>query len=331
MKKCLLRAVMILTTVILLPLFAAGAEGTFQPPSPEPPAANGTGRPTPAPTAVPTAVIIDHVNLPDEYPDFEFRKDRKILDIWFPNIKDADMAVLQYDGETWMIDCGDVKSARRGVKMLRQLGIDRIDTLLNSHMHHDHIDGLELVNEVAKVGEIRICFLPALTQSGLLMIQAAEELGIPVKEYGDGDRFTMGDGAVEMQILKNNEEDLDINNQSAVTKITYGQRSILFTADVEWLGQEAMMKRLGDDAGVLKSDILKYPHHGKSHIYGPFYEAVNPMMAVVTSLEGRKDSGQYFMANKALPGIFTASLKEFIHLATDGEYWLAEKIKITVK
>lgn len=331
MKKRLLRAAMILTAVILLPLSAAFTEGAVLPPSPEPPAANGAGRPTPAPTAVPAAILIDHVNLPDEYPDFEFRKDRKLLDIWIPNIKDADMAVLAYDGQIWMLDCGDVKSARRGVKMLQQLGIDRIDTLLNSHLHHDHIDGLTLVNEMARVGEIRICFPPDLTQSGLLMIQAAEEHGIPVKEYKDGDRFIMGDGAVEMQILKNNEEELDINNQSAVTKITYGKRSILFTADLEWLGQEAMIKRLGDDAGVLKSDILKYPHHGKSQMYGPFYEAVDPMIAVVTSVEGRKDSGQYFLANKHLPGIYTASLKDFIHLATDGEYWLAEKVPITVK
>ena len=42
--------------------------------------------------------------------------------------------------------------------------------------------------------------------------------------------FTMGDGAVELLFLKNNEEYLDMNNQSAVTRITYGERTILFTA-----------------------------------------------------------------------------------------------------
>ena len=326
MKKRLLRAAMILMTVILLPFSAAVTEGTILPPSPEPPAANGAGRPTPAPTALPEVILIDHVNLPDEYPDFEFRKDRKLLDIWIPNIKDADMAVLAYDGQIWMLDCGDVKSARRGVKMLQQLGITKIDTLLNSHMHHDHIDGLTLVNEAAKVGEIRICFPPDLTQSGLLMIQAAEEHGIPVKEYKDGDRFALGDGAVEMQILKNNEEELDINNQSAVTKITYGKRSILFTADLEWLGQEAMIKRLGDDAGVLKSDILKYPHHGKTALEEEFLRAVNPEAAIITNKTVADWGGVRYLAAKGIPYIYTNQTGVYLHLVTDGEHWIAEQV-----
>ena len=51
---------------------------------------------------------------------------------------------------------------------------------------------------------------------------------------------------------------LDINSQSAITKVTYGDRTILFTADVEKPGQEKLLETLG--AETLKSDILKYPH-----------------------------------------------------------------------
>lgn len=326
MKKGLLRAAAVLLTVLLLPICTGIAEETF-PPSPEPPAGHGTGRPTPAPTEPPAFEITDHVHFPDLYPDFAFQEDKKLLEIWFPNIRDADEALLLYDGQAWMIDCGDTKAGERGARMLRQLGIQKIDTLFNSHMHHDHIDGLAATAAAAKIGEIRICFGPDLTQSGLRMIQTAEELEIPVKEYKDGDSFTMGDGAVKMEVLKNNEEDLDINNQSAVMKITYGESSILFTADMEWLGQEAMMKRLTDPS-VLKSDILKYPHHAKSHIFPAFYDAVDPKMVIATSLEGRKDAGQYDIANKGVPAIYTASLKEYFHLITDGEYWLVESVKI---
>ena len=330
MKKGLIRAVVILM-MVMMPLFTAGAEEVF-PPTPEPPDARGTARPTPIPTAPPPAGIIDHVHLPDEYTDFAFPEDSRLLEIWFPNIRDADMAVLLYEGQVWMIDCGDERAATRGVVMLKQLGITKIDTLFNSHLHHDHIDGLGLVDDTAKVGEIRICFAPALTQSGLRMIQTAEARGIPVKEYWDGDRFTMGDGAVELLFLKNDDLELDINNQSAVTKVTYGKRSILFTADMERPGQEAMIRRLGDDTSVLKCDIVKYPHHAKSDLSTAFYEAMGAKLAIVTSLEGRRDAGQYAMANRGLPGIFTASLKEFVHLVTDGgDYWLVEKVPITFK
>ena len=323
MHKRLFRA----AAAMLVALFTACAcaEGGNLPPSPEPPPAN-IERPTPAPTAVPTETIIDHVHSPEVYPGFSFQENKKLLDIWIPNIKDADEAVLLYDGEVWMIDCADDKSSARGVEMLRQLGIRRIDVLFNTHPHHDHIDGLARTGEAAEIGEIRICFPPDVTQSGLIMLQTASELKIPLKEYGDGDRFTMGDGAVEMQVLKNDDESLDINNQSAVMRITYGERSILFTADMEFSGQEAMIGRTGPEP--LKCDIVKYPHHGKSDMYEPFYEAMEAKLAVVTSFEGRSDRGQRMLSNKHLPAIFTSVRDRFTHLVTDGEYWLCEQVEI---
>ena len=327
MIKGLLRAAIIAALVMILPL-CAGISEEVLPPSPEPPAGTIQARPTPAPTAVPKATVIDHVHWPNEYKDFTFMEGKKLFEIWFPNIRDADEAVLVYDGKAWMIDCGDAKSGARGAKMLEQLGIMDIEVLLNTHLHHDHIDGLEATAEVAKIGEIRICFAPDLTASGLQMIQTAETWEIPVKEYKDGDRFAMGDGAVEIQVLQNNEAELDIINRSAVMKITYGNRSILFTADMEWLGQDAMVRRLEENAGILKSDILKYPHHAKADLNTPFYEAVEPALAVVTSLEGRKDAGQYALQRRCLPAVFTASKEYYIHLVTDGDYWLVEKVKI---
>ena len=282
-KNRLFRIAIILMLFLLLPARPGTGEGNL-PPSPEPPPAFMTGRPTPAPTAEPAETVIDHIHNPGQYPDFAFRSNKKLLEIWFPNIRDADAAVLMYDGQVWMIDCGDERAAARTVVLLRQLGIKKIDVIFNTHLHHDHINGLAMTNEEAAVGEVRICFAPDLTESGLRMLQTTAELNIPVKEYKDGDRFVMGDGAVELLFLKNNEEYLDINNQSAQTRISYRYRSILFTADMEMPGQEAMYNRIGPE--LLRCDIVKYPHHAKSDMYQPFYEAMNAKLAVVTSYVG---------------------------------------------
>ena len=134
----------------------------------------------------------------------------------------------------------------------------------------------------------------------------------------------MGDGAVELLILKNNETDLDMNNQSAVTRITYGQCTILFTADMEQPGQAAMLKRV--DPELLRCDIMKYPHHGKSDLYTPFFEAMGAKLAVVTSVEGRGDPGQTALAARGLPTAYTYLQDQYVHLVTDGEYWLCEQI-----
>ena len=326
--KRLIRTAMIAAIMLFLLAGTAPAEEII-PPSPEPPAANVTGRPTPMPTEAPEEIIIDHVHNPAYYPKFSFMKDRKLLDIWFPNIKDADEAVLIYDGQVWMIDCGDRNASVRGQLLLKQLEIEKIDLLLNTHLHHDHIDGLALTDDTAKVKQVKICFAPDLTASGLRMLETAAERGIPVTEYRNGDVFTMGDGAVRIQVMKNNEEYLDMNNQSAVMRITYGERSILFTADMEAPGQEAMINRIG--AEMLKCDIVKYPHHAKSDLYTPFYQAMGAGLAIVTSVEGRGDRGQTAITNRGLAAVYTSVKGKFTHLATDGEYWLVEQVDVTVK
>ena len=313
---------------MMMPLHTGFAEEMI-PPSPEPPAAYIDARPTPAPSPVPDEKVIDHVNHPELIPRFFFQRNRKLLEIWIPNIRDADEAVLTYDGQVWMIDCGDEKMGTRGLLLLQQLGITKIDVLFNSHLHHDHINGLYVTNNVAKVGEVRICFPLESTDSGQRLARLAEERGIPLAEYGDGDRFTMGDGAVELLILKNNEDYLDMNNQSAVTRITYGERTILFMADMEQAGQQAMLERIGPD--LLKCDIVKYPHHAKSDMYTPFYLALGAKAAVATSVEGRGDPGQVAMINRGMPMVYTAVKDQFTHLITDGEYWLIERVPIRVK
>jgi len=316
-----------LTAVLLL---AGTAWGEQLPvPSPEPAAPARTDRPTPAPTEEPPDVVVDHVNQPNLMPRFAFPEGSKLLDIWIPNIKDADAAILMYDGDVYMIDCGDERAAVRTVLLIKQLGLEKIDILFNSHLHHDHIDGLAATDDAAKVKKLKICFPPALTASGVEMVETAMWHRIPVTEYKDGDVFTMGDGAVTLQFWKCNEQELDINNQSAITKVTYGDRTILFTADVEKAGQELLLKRLGKDS--LRSDILKYPHHGKVDMLMSFYNAVKAKLVVITSVANRDDSGQRFLKAREIPLVFTSVKGQFTHLVTDGHYWLCEYVPVTVQ
>ena len=300
-------------------------EDDFVPPSPEPPEPAKQGHPTLGPTEIPTQTVIDHVNYPKELRDFRFRRDAKLLEIWFPNIRDADAAILTFDGQVYMIDCGDEKSAVRTAVLLQQLGIDHIDIMFNSHLHHDHTNGLALTDDVAKVGEVKICFETGTTAAGELLEQVTTERNIPVTMYKSGDWFTMGEkGEVTLLFLRNYDPVMDMNNQSAVTVVRYKDRSILFTADMEKNGQAQMLKHV--DPALLKCDILKYPHHAKSALYPEFYQVVDPKLAVVTSVAGRRDLGQSFLVANRIPAAYTSVKGQFLHLATDGEYWLAEYV-----
>lgn len=269
--------------------------------------------------------VIDRTEKQDAWADFQFDPDAALLDIWMPDIRDADAAVLQYGGETWMIDCGDERAAKRLVILLKQLGITRIDRLFNSHPHHDHLNGIRLTAETAEIGELLICFPEDSTVHMKDALAFAAEKGIRVSEYGDGDLFSMGDGAVTFQVWRKIREGLSMNDLSAQTMVRYGNRSMLFAADAEKPGQRMLVEEVGPEK--LKADILKYPHHGKLTLEDSYLAAVGPRIAVITNYRGFGESWRYLRA-KGVGMIYTNRDRLFLHLATDGIHWLCEYVPI---
>lgn len=299
-------------------------------PTPEPASPVSTLRPTPAPTDPPAVKVIDHINDPQTEAGFYFPKGSELLEIWIPNIKDADAFILRYQGQVYMIDCGDENATLRSTLLLRQLEIGSVDILFISHLHHDHIGGLGLTDNMSRIKSLRICFPPDSTESGINMYDVAGARNIPISQYKNGDTFTMGDGEVTLQFFKNDDEDLDMNNQSAITAVRYGECSMLFMADMERDGQTRMFEWI--DPSLLKSDILKYPHHGKSVMYEPFYRAVDPALVIVTAPEGRRgDTGQLYLHNKKVSTVYTSVKGMFVRLVTDGKNWLCERVPVTTE
>ena len=319
-----IRTALAVWTGILLAVCAAHGEGIPRVRAPETPAPVRTARPQPEPTPdIPD--VINRVSTPDADGEFRFPLDAKILHIWFPNIMNADEAILLYDGEAWLIDCGDKTMGKRGAELIRRLGITKIGRLFNSHPHHDHLDGLKVTDEAAGVGELLVCFGTESTDSMARAVSYAEKQGIPVSLYGDGSVFAMGDGAVTLRFYAGTDPSLDMNNQSAMAMVRYGERTILFMADVEQPGQASLLART--DAAELKADLLKYPHHGKSAMNDRFLDAVSPAAAVVTNRKKAEEwDGIRYLADRGIPYIYTNTPGFYLHLMTDGEHWIVEHV-----
>lgn len=322
MKRKRFAAALIL--IFLLAAGGAAGENTPRPCPPETPAPVKTARPVPEPTPEMPAVI-DRVTDPAAGDGFRFMLDAKILHIWFPNIMNADEAILMYDGDVWLIDCGDERAGSRGAELIRLLGIEKIGKLFNTHPHHDHLNGLTATHEAAPVRELLICFPADSTDHMIRAIRYAEMNGIRVSEFRDGSSFAMGDGAVTLTFYVNPPEGLDMNNQSAVTMVRCGRRTMLFTADMEIPGQARMMERLQPE--TLDADVLKYPHHGKSAMDESFFAAVSPDAAVVTNKTVAEWNGIRYLAGKGIPFFYTNRTGMYLHLMTDGEHWIAEYVR----
>ena len=296
----------------------------------------GTPEPsgTPAPSEMPPETafpkVIDRINDPAAYPDFAFNEGADLLEIWFPPIRDQDCAFFRYQGQVWMLDCGDERAEYEIVPLLKALGITKIDRMINTHPHHDHLNGLYAIDAAVPVGELYICFPEDATVHMTAAMEYCKGNGIPVFTFADESVLGMGDGFVSFLAWQKSTESDTLNNQSAQFRLTYGVCSMLFMADLEYKGQRQLEAALPPEE--LKADILRYPHHGVSRMTDPLFDAIDPDLAIITNtarIVELRDSTR-FLALKHTPVAYTHRPASAIHLQTDGASWLCEQIPLAI-
>lgn len=315
--------------------------------TPTPVPATATPAPTAAPTAAPVTVeppasaatpapvLVDRINSPKVHADFAFAPDAQLLEVYFPQVLSADAAYLRFGGETMMIDCATAELAVRITDMFTQLGFDRVDRMINTHPHPDHIGGLQAVHASAPVGELWICFDRDVNEDMTAAVAFADEQGIAVKTYADGDVLYLGGrdgvrieacqlpaGAVNPDAERGTDE---MNNRSMQLKLTYGQRTLMFSADLLGTGQRALADLEGDWLDV---DILKYPHHGKERLAQNYQDAVSPLYLVVTNNLAPIEGYKYIRATR-IPAAWT--VPGFVRLTTDGTTWVVDRVPSAIR
>lgn len=267
--------------------------------------------------------LVDRVNQPKEQADFAFAEDAALLEVYFPHILNCDAALLRCGGETMLIDCASAKYALRLVQMLEYLGVTEIDCVVNTHPHYDHLEGLATLAQAVQIKELRLCFPEDYNAQTVKALKVAQEYGIPVSQYADGDCWTLGDAVIDVWLK--GESKWGLNDQSAVMRVQYGQRTMLFTGDIE----RYAMARLAEviPAEMLDIDILKYPHHGKSALNAAFREATTPLLCVITNTNSTKHKSIENLRWRKIPYLCTTP--GILSLHCDGATWLVERTELT--
>ncbi len=268
-------------------------------------------------------VVVDRINAPEVQADFAFAQDTALLEVIFPQILNCDAIFMRCGGETMLVDCATQGQAKRIINMCKQLGITRIDRVVNTHPHEDHIGGFrDLIKEV-EVGELWICFDEDYTTHMTKAVGYAQKAGIPVVHYADGDVLTLGGATIEVWKLEGKTSEL--NDCSAQFMVTFGERTLLMAADLEKTGQERYVALKGD---AMKADILKYPHHGLEKLIDEYAAAVGAEYYVVTNNQ-RSTEGKKYITRSGVPCAWT--VPGFVTLTTDGTTWVVERVPSEVK
>jgi len=169
------------------------------------------------------------------------------------------------------------------VPALYREGIKRLDAIIVTHAHDDHVGGLTEVIGQVPVGMILGTADARPTPNYDKLLEAAKEKKIPVIQAKAGQIFNLGGGITAEALYPASrpasQPESDANNSSTVIKLSYKQISFLFTGDLPQ-EQEA---ELSGASTRLAGTVLKVPHHGsRDSLNSAFLSAVRPAWAVIS-------------------------------------------------
>lgn len=195
------------------------------------------------------------------------------------------------DGGGSLRDGGLDPGERLLIPALRSMGIDRLDYLVLTHPHPDHLKGLIRTAEAFELGE----FWESGAGRGERDYDALKGLlarkGVPVRRI-DASTPPVAVGGVVIEPLNPKGEggsgaggEGDLNETSLVFRLRAGGFTALFTGDI---GHETE-ERLLSNRSALRATVLKVPHHGSRYSTSePILEAVDPVCALIGAGYGNR-------------------------------------------
>jgi len=229
-------------------------------------APTSTPVPTFTPESISTAIVPSQVQVGLQ---------DSVLKVHFIDVGQGDAILIQTpEGLTVLIDGGDVDS--NIVQYLQSVGIQRIDEMIATHPHSDHIGGLVQVLKTYPVTRVITngeAHTTSVYENFLDAISAAQTQYVEAKR---GNLIEVG----SLDILVFHPAGItnpDLNENSLVLQFTYGATTFLLMGDS---GAETEADLLVSGL-PLKANILKVGHHGSASGSTPaFLNVVRPNVAV---------------------------------------------------
>ena len=198
------------------------------------------------------------------------------LFIHFIDVGQADAALVECDGHYMLIDGGNKSDSSLIYAVLKQKNVEKLDIVVGTHAHEDHIGGLPGAFNYTTSG-ITLCPVTEYeTEAFNDFKRYAESRGGGITVPNVGDKYYLG--CAEVEILGVNST-ADSNNCSIILMIMYGETKFLFMGDADRSAENVILET---DA-QLKATVLKVGHHGNeaSTTY-PFLREVMPEYAIIS-------------------------------------------------
>ena len=201
--------------------------------------------------------------------------DKTKLNIVYFYVGQADCTLIMQNNSTMLIDSGNSADGDNVVNAIKTRGIEKLDVVIGTHVHEDHIGSMSDIIDNFEVGKFYLPYNATSTTSfykRLLKSLASKNMGID--EAVIGEKFNIGNAECEIMTVDNSDPE-NINEESIVLEIRYGTQKYLFMGDAEVINEKS---REWNDI-----DVLKVGHHGSNtSTSSDFLKQVKPEISIIS-------------------------------------------------
>ena len=260
---------------------------------------------------------------------YPFKSNSKTLKFTFIDVGQGDSILVEFPGRKKMlIDGGGspVSTFDIGERVvspfLWRKGIKKIDYLILTHAHPDHLNGLKAVVRNFKIGEYWESFSPLQDKNYTSFKKSLSPLVTLRRMFRNQ---ILIENNVRIKILHPQEAKSDVlfanNDQSLVLRFIYGKTSFLLTGDIEIKSENEILQTVQE----ISSQVMKSPHHGSnSSSLMAFLKKVSPAIVVISVGEGNwygfPSSEVLKRYNEIGSKVFRTDINGAVEISSDGNH-----------